>query len=81
MTLDAVLVPPAFREAVSDKAWVDATHDHLDVQDGECDGNDVYGQGYWWNPTISSNTRRYGLGLPATSLNDGCYSQGHSDRS
>lgn len=38
----------------SDKAWVDSTHDHLDVQDGECDGNDVYAQGYWWDATISS---------------------------
>jgi hypothetical protein len=30
----------------SDVAWVDATHDHLDVDDRECDGNYVYAQGY-----------------------------------
>lgn len=31
----------------SDVAWVDSTHDHLDVQDGECDGNYVYAEGYY----------------------------------
>jgi hypothetical protein len=30
----------------SDKAWVDSTHDHLDVQDNECDGNYVQAAGY-----------------------------------
>ena len=39
----------------SDKAFIFASHDELNVQDGECDGNYVYAQGYWWNPTISSN--------------------------
>ena len=30
----------------SDVAWVDSTHDHLDVQDNECDGNYVYADGW-----------------------------------
>ena len=30
----------------SDRAWVDSTHDHLDVSDNECDGNSVYAEGY-----------------------------------
>ena len=38
----------------TDKAWVDSTHDHLDVQDGECDGNNVYATGLWWNPSLST---------------------------
>ena len=30
----------------SDIAWVDSTHDHLDAQDNECDGNYVYADGW-----------------------------------
>lgn len=30
----------------SDKAWVTDTHDHLNVEDRECDGNGVYAEGY-----------------------------------
>ncbi len=29
----------------NDLAWVDYTHDHLDVEDNECDGNRVYARG------------------------------------
>lgn len=28
------------------RAWVDSTHDHLNVSDGDCDGNRVYAEGY-----------------------------------
>ena len=30
----------------TDKAWVDSSHDHLDVQDNECDGHNVFAEGY-----------------------------------
>ena len=29
-----------------DKAWVDGGHSQLFVQDGECDGNNAYAEGY-----------------------------------
>jgi hypothetical protein len=31
----------------SDRAWVWGSHDHLDVEDNECDGNLVWAEGYY----------------------------------
>ena len=58
----------------SDRAWVDSTHDHLNVEDRECDGNAVYGQGYWWDSTIGSSR------LVTVQDSNGCASGwGHGD--
>ena len=55
----AVTAGAAFAHVVyayhgSDQAWVNSTHDTLVALDGECDGNYVYGEGYWYDITIHS---------------------------